>query len=267
MRGRGVGHVAGDAALGVAREEERQIDRRAPLQIAEIHARLAQPLHRHEAHHRARPLVAGGAAAGAAEAVAEPAGGEIGALGAPLPRQRAHRARRHAGLALLPFGRLGDAVVVAEDVALPLLEAVRARRDEVLVVQALVDPDMGDGERQRGVGAGARRDPVAAQEGRGVVEIGIDVDDRDAELLQPLAPDRAFVAAVDAAGRFRIARPEHHHLGIAAADPRPCRSLRRGRCAWCSPSGAPRPSTSLPNCRGCWRWWCGRRDWRSAAAR
>jgi hypothetical protein len=73
---------------------------------------------------------------------------------------------------------------------------------------------MGDRQRERRVGARPWRDPGAAEIGRAVVEVRVDMNDFDAEPLQPLAPDRALLAGIDAAGRFRIARPEDHHLGV-----------------------------------------------------
>ena len=82
-RHRGVLQVARHAAFGVAGEIEIEIDRRAPLQVAHVAAGLAEPLHRREAHHHARPLDAGLVAAGAAVAVAPAAGREIDALRAP----------------------------------------------------------------------------------------------------------------------------------------------------------------------------------------
>src|SRR5262249_47363042 len=119
--------IARHAAVGVAGEIEIEVERAAPLQIAHVAAGLAEPLHGAEAHHHARPLDAGLVAAGAAVAVAPAAGREIDALPAPLPRQRAHVLRRNAGLLLLPIGRLGDTVLVAEQIGLPLVEADRVR--------------------------------------------------------------------------------------------------------------------------------------------
>ena len=74
---------------------------------------------------------------------------------------------------------------------------------------------------------------------------------RDAQVLEPLPADGAFVRAVDAAGRLGVARPEHHHLAVLEAGPPRCRRSRRRRCARSGPSGARPPSTSPPSCRGC----------------
>ena len=65
--------VAGEAALGIAREVERRGRRGVPgMQAAHVDARLPQPLH---GHHQTMPrahCAAGGAAARAAEAGARP---------------------------------------------------------------------------------------------------------------------------------------------------------------------------------------------------
>ena len=52
---------------------------------------------------------------GTAVAVTPAAGREVGALRRPFTRQRAHILGRNAGLLLLPFRRLRDAVLVADD--------------------------------------------------------------------------------------------------------------------------------------------------------
>src|SRR6185295_7495572 len=113
----------------------------APLQIAHVAAGLAQPLHGRETHHHPRPLDAGLVAAGAAMAVAPAAGREIDALLPPLAGERAHVLGRDAGLLLLPFRRLRDAVLDAEQVFLPLVEADRMSLDVVLVIETFLDPD------------------------------------------------------------------------------------------------------------------------------
>src|ERR1700683_2363347 len=88
-RHRGVFQIARHAAVGIAGEIEIEVDRRAPLQIAHIDAGLAEALHGGEADHDARPRNAGLVAAGAALAGAPAAGGQIGALFAPLAGARA----------------------------------------------------------------------------------------------------------------------------------------------------------------------------------
>ena len=213
-RERGRFEIARHAAIGIAGEIEIEVDRGAPLQVPHIDAGLAQSLHRDEAHHRARPLDAGLVAAGAAMAVAPAAAGEISALLCPFARERAHVLGRNAGLLLLPFRRFRRPVLLAHDIGLPRVEADGVGRDIVFVVQAFVDPHIGDRERERGRGGRLRTQPFAGEELGRRIEIGIDVDELDPELLQPLPADGAFLRAVGAAGRVRIGRPEHHHLAV-----------------------------------------------------
>ena len=189
------------------------------MQVAHVDAGLAQPLHRGQAHHDARPLDAGLVAAGAAVAVAPAAGRQIDPLPAPFARQRAHVLGRHAGFLLLPFGRLGNAVLLADQIGLPGVESDRVGLHIVFVVEAFPDPHIGDGHRHRDRGGGPRREPLAGQELRRRVVVGIDVDDLDAELgiLEPLPAHGAFLRPVGARGRFRVGRPEHDHVAALQA--------------------------------------------------
>ncbi len=98
--------VAGDAALGVAREEELLVAGSALRGAPDVAARLAVALHGRQGDHDAGPLVAGGGTAGAAPA-AETAGGQHGLLAAPLAGQRPDLARRDARLDLGPLGVFG----------------------------------------------------------------------------------------------------------------------------------------------------------------
>src|SRR5581483_5301385 len=158
------------AAFGIARKIEIEVDRAAPLQIAHVDAGLAETLHRAEADHDARPLNAGLVAAGAAVAVAPAAGREIDALSAPLTGERAHVLGRDAGFLLLPFGSLRNAVLVADQVRLPGVEADGMRPHVFLVVQTLLDPDIGDRHRHGRRGGRLWRKPLARQElRRGIV--------------------------------------------------------------------------------------------------
>ena len=97
-------------------------------------------------------------------------------------------------------GVFGDAVLVADEIGLPLVEADRVGLDVFLVVEPFLDPDIGDRHRHRDRGGRLRREPFARQELRGGVVVGIDVDDLDAELrvLEPLPAHGAFLRAVGA---------------------------------------------------------------------
>ena len=152
-------------------------------------------------------------------AVAPAAGREIDALAAPFPRQRPHVLRGNAGLLLLPFRRLGDAVFLADEISLPLVEADGVGLHVFLVVEALFDPDIGDRHRHRDRGGGPGRKPLARQELRRSVVVRVDVNDFDAELgvLQPLPAHRAFLRAVGAAGALGVRSPEHDHVAVLQA--------------------------------------------------
>ena len=106
-----------------------------------------------------------------------------------------------------PFRGLGHAVGLAHDVGLELVEADGAVRDVFLVIGVFRDPHVGDGHGDRGVGAQARGDPLAAHDGVRVVVEGVDEDHLDALLLEPLPPERGFLAGVGAAGGVRVVGP------------------------------------------------------------
>ena len=182
------GQLAREGALAVAREIETEVEGRAELQIAEVDARAAPALHRAENGHHPGPLHARRGAAGAAHAHSPAARAEVGLLASPLARQGADVACRHPGFFLLPLGRFGLAVALAQNIGLPLLEPGGPLRHEILVVEPLGDPYVTDRLRERGVASRLRRDPLAADVGRGVVQVRIDVHHLDAELPGPLAP-------------------------------------------------------------------------------
>ena len=186
VRGRAcIRQVTGDPAVGITGEPKIEIDRGADLHIAEIHPRTADALHRHQDHHHSRPLGTSGRAARPADAVSGSAGTEISLAPPPFASQRADVPGRHAGLLLGPFRSLGDTVLAAHDVVGPLVKAGGAILYEVLVVKALVDPDVADRLGQCGIGVGPWRDPLTAEQRGGVVPVRIDVDELDAEFLRP----------------------------------------------------------------------------------
>ena len=115
---------------------------------------------------------------------------------------------------LRPGGGLGDAVVLAHDVALELVEADRVACDVLLVVAALDDPGMRQREIERRVGVRPDRDPGVGVDRRGMIEVGRQRDDLDAGALEPfrhLERDRSGHAE---AGRLRIVAGEDDHLGV-----------------------------------------------------
>ena len=211
--GGGVLAVAGDAALGVAREVEVVVDGRALRGRVDVAARLAHALHGGERDHAAAPLDAVRGAAGAAPA-AQAAGGQHGLALAPLTGERADLRRRDATLGLSPLTGLGHAVGLAEHVLGPLVEAVGVRGHVLLVVGALLEPRVGDGEGERVVGADLGREPLVADEPGGVVVERVDEDHLDAQVLHPEAARRGLVRGVDAGVGLRVGRPEDDHLGV-----------------------------------------------------
>ena len=109
----GMVQVSGHAAVCVTGEIKVKIHRCSPLKVANVNTRLAQALHRDQAHHGASPLDAGGVAAGTAVPIAPSANPEVGFLASPFTRQRPHIAGRYGGFGFLPFGTFGDAVLLA----------------------------------------------------------------------------------------------------------------------------------------------------------
>ncbi len=155
-------------------------------------------------------------AAGAAPA-AQPTGSQISLALGPLARQRADLARRNAALGFGPFAGLGYAVRLSQHILRPLFETVRMSGHIFLVVGPLGQPRVGNGKRQRMIGADLGREPLVANPARRVVVVGIDKDHLHAQFFEPLAADGRFVRGVDAAVGLRIGRPEHDHLGVFQA--------------------------------------------------
>ena len=218
------------------------IDGGAELEVAEVVARAAVPLHGAEDRHHPGPLHAHRAAAGAADAGPPAARAEVGLLRTPLARQGADVARRHAGLGLLPLGRLRDAVALTQDVRLPLVKARGPLGHESLVIQPFGYPDVADRLRERGVGLRSRRDPLAAEVRRGVVQVGVDVDHFDAELPGPLAP----LGPLEAVGRVRVRGPEDDHLGVLEAVLHGAVELRAPEAGTVAPVVHRAPEPALP---------------------
>ena len=114
-------------------------------------------------------------------------------------------------------GGLGNAVGLAQDVGLELVEAQGLALDVFLVVGALGDPHVGDGSGQRRGGAGPVGDPLVAHVGRGVVEVGIQEDLADALVPEPQTPLGRLVAAVDAVRGVDVVAPVDDELGVLEA--------------------------------------------------
>ncbi len=113
-----------------------------------------------------------------------------------------------------PPRSLGSAVSLPEDVLLPFIEPVGAVLDEEVVVRVLGEPHIGDGLRQRRVGAGPRGDPLVAHAARRAVAVGVDDHELDAQLLHPDTPDKVLLPAVHVGGAIGVDRPEDDLLGM-----------------------------------------------------
>ncbi len=208
------GGIAGDAPLVVAGEPEGGVAGSPLRGRPDVDARLAQALHGGQGDHGPGPLAPGGRATGAAETTLA-TGGQHGLLGAPLPGQGPDLAGGEATFSLGPFGGLGDAVALAQDVGLPLLEAHRARRHVFLVVGAFAEPGEGDSQAQGHVGAQTGGEPLVGKQAGGVVEVGVDEHHLHAQFLEPVAARGALEGGVDASARaLRVGRPEDDHLRV-----------------------------------------------------
>ncbi len=135
-------------------------------------------------------------------------------LRAPLAGEGADLPGGDAALDLGPLGRLGHVVAPAEHVVRPLVEAVRALGDVLLVVGPLGEPRVRDRQGERHVGPRSRREPLVAEQAGGVVVVGVDEHHLDAEFLEPEAARGALEGAVHSSGRLGVGRPEDHHLGV-----------------------------------------------------
>ena len=132
----------------------------------------------------------------------------------PIPRERLDLPRGHAAFALGPLGRFGLAVLPAHDVELEVLEIDRMRVQVLLVVGAFLDPRVGDGQLQGGVGVRQHGNPHVGVHGVRVVHVGRDVDLLDAQLGEPEAQPACHVAAPAERRGFGVAAPEQHGVAV-----------------------------------------------------
>ena len=112
------------------------------------------------------------------------------------------------------LGGLRHAVLAAHDVVPEVLEADRVGVQILLVVGAFLDPRVGDGQLQRGVGVGLDGNPQVRMHGVRVVHVGRDVDLLDAQLGEPEAQPACQVAAPSQGGRLHVAAPEQHRVAV-----------------------------------------------------
>lgn len=127
----------------------------------------------------------------------------------------------HACLFGGPFGRLGDAVLIAHDVGAKLLTAAAALLKEGVVGLARGFELVHHAEHHGAVRAGTRRDPFASEVFGRVGLDGIDRDGRDALVAQRTNVARSIVnrrVPVDVVRHQRVATPEDHALAVPDHD-------------------------------------------------
>ena len=75
-----------------------------------------------------------------------------------------------------PLWGFGNAVLLTRNVPFPEIKPVGSIFNIVLVIGSLVDPDVGDGQGQSGIGSGTRRYPFVSQNGGRVVTEWVNED-------------------------------------------------------------------------------------------
>ena len=111
-------------------------------------------------------------------------------------------------------GVFGDAVFVAHDVGLVGLDAHRVGLEVLLVVGAVLEPHVGDGQVESRVGVGQHRDPPVGVHRRRVVEVGAHVDLLDAQLGVPVGEPAGQLALPAPRGGLLVAAPEEQQLAV-----------------------------------------------------
>ena len=113
-----------------------------------------------------------------------------------------------------PGGRLGDALLVgAEHVGLDLVQADGVGVAVLLVVEALGEPHVHDGEVERRVGVGQNRDPLVVMAACRVVAERIDHDELLAAFLPELEQTRPQLGGV-VLRELPVACGERDHIGM-----------------------------------------------------
>ena len=175
-----------------------------------MHAGLANPAHSQQ--HDLQPgRLRGIGPADIAAAVAVDDGG--GLLG-PIPSQSFNRPFLHAALFTGPGGSFGYAVLLAQHIVLELIEAIGVLVNVFLVIGALGDPDIRNGQLQGRIGIGQNGNPLIRMNRRAIVQVGTDIDAFQADLRQPVAQPGGHMAD-HAQGRcFGIAAPKQQQIRV-----------------------------------------------------
>ena len=204
------------SGVGVAGELEAAVGGCAQCSSPEITAGFAPALHGGQGDHKPRPFVTVGRPVSPSETASSPAGQHHFLLG-PFSGQGLDHGRFEARQLRGPFGRLGLAVALAQDVIHPGVETEAFPLDEILVVRTFGEPHMGDSLGQGGVGARPGGQPFIGVLDSGRVAEGVYIDHLDAELAHPDPPDGGLLRAVAAADGVGIVGPVHDHVGVLEA--------------------------------------------------
>ena len=132
----------------------------------------------------------------------------------PVASKRLDAVGGNVALLLSPLGRLRNAVLVAEHVVLEPVEAIGVRGDVLLVVRALGDPHVGNGELHGRIGVREDGDPHVGVNRVRIVHVGGDVDLLHADLGEPEAQAARLLARPAPRRRLGIAAPEQHGIGV-----------------------------------------------------
>ena len=134
----------------------------------------------------------------------------------PVPRERPDGVAGNPALLFCPLGGFGNAVLVAQHVVLEPVEPDGVRVHVVLVVGALRDPRVRDGQLQRRVGVGQHGDPLALVAGARVVEVGRYEERAQPQLFQEVGHAAGLLPAPAPRGGLEVAAPVQHRVAVLA---------------------------------------------------
>ena len=204
------GTQAGDIGGGGKHVQRRDAEKRPLEELELVRPGLTNALHAQERYLQACRLV-GEAAADEATAVAMRDGYR---MLCPVTREGLDGVCGNPADLLGPLGRLGHAVLAAQDIVLEVLEAHGMRLEVVLVVRIFLDPGVGDCELQGGVGVGKHGNPLVCMDAVGIVDVGRDVDLPHADFREPETQAACHLSAPSQWRRLGVASPEQHGIAV-----------------------------------------------------
>ena len=204
----------GGKGIGIAAEPEVIVHGAAAGRAPEGTAGLAHALHCKQQGHQTGVLGAVGMTAGAAETAAHAgtAGGDgvCPTAGNGLDIHGGNQAQLRC-----PTGGLRCAVrAQAKNMVLELLKPVAVLGHIFLIISTLGNPHIGNGLQQCSIGAHPGADPLVGVLDRSIVVKGIDVDELNAHLLHPPAPQCRLLCGVTAAAGIGVGGPADDGFGI-----------------------------------------------------